>query len=197
MDRSITAAEEKKALRLWAREKLAGETEAQLRASDRALFAAFLALPQVQRADTLFLFWGIPGREPETQHLVHELTAMGKRVGLPRMLPGGGLEVRQFVPGLPMVSASFGIREPSLQAPLLAAEDIRLALIPAVCYDRQGFRLGFGGGYYDRWLARFSGETVGLCRECLLQQRLPREAHDLPVQTVLTEKRRITGGIEA
>lgn len=197
MDRSITAAEEKKALRLWVREKLASRTEEQLRASDRALFAAFLALPQVQRADTLFLFWGIPGREPETQSLVRRLTAMGKRVGLPRMLPGGELEIRRFVPGLPMVPASFGIQEPSAQAPLLAAEDIRLALIPAVCYDRQGFRLGYGGGYYDRWLARFAGETVGLCRECLLQQRLPREAHDLPVQTVLTERRRITGGAQA
>ncbi len=197
MDRSITAAEEKKTLRLRAREKLACQTEEQLRAGDRALFAAFLALPQVGRADTLFLFWGIPGREPETGLLVRELTAMGKRVGLPRMLPGGRLEVRQFVPGAPMVSAAFGIQEPSAQAPLLAAEEIQLALIPAVCYDRQGFRLGFGGGYYDRWLARFAGETVGLCRECLLQRRLPREAHDLPVQTVLTEIRRITGGVEA
>ena len=188
MDRSITAAEEKKALRLWAREKLAGETEAQLRASDRALFAAFLALPQVQRADTLFLFWGIPGREPGTQHLVHELAAMGKRVGLPRMLPGGGLEVRQFVPGLPMVSASFGIQEPSPHAPLLAAEDIRLALIPAVCYDRQGFRLGFGGGYYDRWLADSSGFRVGLCRGLVLQDRVPTEAHDSRVDLLLTER---------
>ena len=77
--------------------------------SDRALFDRFLSLPQVQAADTMFLFWGIPGREPETERLVRELTRQGKRVGLPRMLPGHQMEVRQFDPRIPMKQAAFGI----------------------------------------------------------------------------------------
>ena len=60
--------------------------------------------------------------------------------------------------------------------------------MPAVCYDRRGYRLGFGGGYYDRWLAGFSGFRVGLCRGLVLQDRVPTEAHDSRVDLLITEQ---------
>ena len=66
--------------------------------------------------------------------------------------------------------------------------EIDLALVPAVCYDRRGYRLGFGGGYYDRWLADFSGFRVGLCRGLVLQDRVPTEAHDSRVDLLITEQ---------
>ena len=53
------------------------------------------------------------------------------------------------------------------------------------CYDREGYRLGFGGGYYDRWLAGCSGWKVGLCRAALLQDRLPRGPYDIPVLSLI------------
>ena len=106
------------------------------------------------------------------------------------MLPGRQMEVRLYEPDRPLVPASFGILEPLADAPLLARPDIDLALVPAVCYDRSGFRLGFGGGYYDRWLSGFSGFTVGLCRDCVLQDRVPTEDHDCRVDLLLTETRR-------
>lgn len=187
MSGSSTIAEAKKALRTQLRREMAALTPEQLAESDRALFARFLSLPQVREADTLFLFWGIPGREPETEQLVRELTRQGKRVGLPRMLPGHQMEVRQFDPHIPMKQAAFGIWEPTQEMPLLEKGEIGLALIPAVCYDRRGYRLGFGGGYYDRWLEHFSGRTVGLCRAALLQDRVPIEAHDSRVEVLLTE----------
>jgi len=65
--------------------------------------------------------------------------------------------------------------------------EIDLILVPALCYDRRRFRLGQGGGYYDRYLANYRGRTVGLCRDLVLQDALPREATDLPVGLVLTE----------
>ena len=176
-------------MRARVRQETAALTRQACQESDRALFARFLSLPQVQQADTLFLFWGIPGREPETEQLVRELTQKGKRVGLPRMLPGHQMEVRQFDPRIPLKQASFGIWEPSEEAPLLEKRDLALALIPAVCYDRLGYRLGFGGGYYDRWLEDFSGRTVGLCRGVLLQERVPVEAHDARVEVLLTEEK--------
>lgn len=163
-----------------------------LRESDRALFEAFLALPQVEEASSLFLFWGIPGREPETEMLVRSLAAQGKRVGLPRMLPERGMEVRLFQPEVPMAQVSFGIWEPPESATLLKREEIQVALVPAVCYDRDRYRLGFGGGYYDRWLSGFQGFTVGLCRECVLQPQVPREAHDQRVDLLLTEMHRFS-----
>ena len=191
MSASSTAAESKRALRQAVRAHLAALTPQELQGSDRALFSAFLSLPQVREAQTLFLFWGIPGREPETQMLVRTLTAQGKQVGLPRMLPGHQMEVRLYRPELPLVQAPFGIWEPPEAAPLLERDAIHLALVPAVCYDRAGYRLGFGGGYYDRWLSGFGRFTVGLCRDCVLQTQVPRESHDRRVDLLLTETQRL------
>ena len=188
MTGSSTSAEAKQALRKTLLARLSALSPEERRASDGVLFSAFLALPQAEEADALFLFWGVPGREPETERLVRALTARGKRVGLPRMLPGRGMEVRLFQPEVPLVRAPFGLWEPPEDAPLLDKSSIQLALVPAVCYDRAGYRLGFGGGYYDRWLADFSGFTAGLCRGRVLQDRVPREPHDRRVDLVLTEE---------
>ena len=97
------------------------------------------------------------------------------------------MEVRRYDPDRPLVKASFGISEPGEDCPLLDRGDIGLVLVPAVCYDRLGYRLGFGGGYYDRWLEGFSGVKVGLCREAVLREAVPTEAHDAKVDILLTE----------
>lgn len=178
---------EKRELRRQVRARLAALTPEELRRSDDALFARFLALPQVEAAKTVFAFWGIPGKEPDTARLVGELVRRGKGVGLPRMLPEHRMEVRLFDPDRPLTEAPFGISEPGEDCPLVRREDIDLVLVPALCYDRRGFRLGFGGGYYDRWLAGFAGATVGLCREAVLQERVPVEGHDARVDFLLTE----------
>lgn len=178
---------EKKELRRRVREELSALSRAELIRSDDALFARFLALPQVEEAKTIFAFWGIPGKEPDTSRLIGELVRRGKTVGLPRMLPGHRMEVRRFDPDRPLVKASFGISEPEEDCPLLDREDIDLVLVPAVCYDGCGYRLGFGGGYYDRWLEGFSGVKVGLCRGAVLREAVPIEAHDARVDLLLTE----------
>lgn len=178
---------EKKELRRRVREELSALSRSELVRSDDALFARFLALPQVEAAQTIFAFWGIPGKEPDTSRLIGELVKRGKTVGLPRMLPEHRMEVRRYDPDRPLVKASFGISEPGEDCPLLDRENIGLVLVPAVCYDRLGYRLGFGGGYYDRWLEGFSGVKVGLCRGAVLQKAVPTEAHDAKVDILLTE----------
>jgi len=183
----FTTAEEKAFLRRQVRRELAQLTREEREASDTALFARFLALPEVEAARTIFAFWGIPEKEPDTFRLIAALTARGKEIGLPRMLPGHRMEVRRYDPARPLVSVSFGILEPDEGCPILSKEDIDLVLVPGVCYDRRGYRLGFGGGYYDRWLADFPGYRVGLCREIALQDRVPTEVHDSRVDRLLTE----------
>ncbi len=179
--------QEKKELRRRIRQQLSQLPPHQVQLEDDAMFARFLSLPQVERAQVIFAFWGIPGREPETGRLVEELTRRGKRVGLPRMLPEHRMEVRLYDPHIPLRSVSFGILEPGEDCPLIPPEEVDLALVPAVCYDRQGYRLGFGGGYYDRWLEQFFGERVGLCRSCLLQSKVPVQDHDSRVNILITE----------
>ncbi len=180
--------DQKKDLRRRIRETLAALDPEARRASDQALFERFLALPQVVAAQTIFLFYGV-GIEPDTKQLLAPLLAAGKKVALPRILPERRMEAR--VVGAPGGDALrigvLAIPEPSEDCPLLRPGEIDLILVPALCCDRAGYRLGQGGGYYDRYLSTYQGATVALCREIVLQERLPREEHDWPVQVLITE----------
>ena len=189
---TITA-EKKVQLRIRIRTQLADLSPAQRTVQDNALFSAFLALPEIAQADTLFLFCGTE-TEPDTAKLFLPLLEQGKRICLPRMRPERQMEVRQYCPDRPLVKHPFGILEPDDCCPLVPKNEIALVLVPALCYDRNGFRLGMGGGYYDRWLVHFSGVTVGLCRQELLQDALPVEPHDRPVDVVLTPSQTIRIG---
>ena len=105
----------------------------------------------------------------------------------PRMLSGNRLECCVVQNHTSLVPGKFGILEPSQDCLIIAPDEIDLIVVPAVCYDRNGYRLGRGGGYYDRLLGKKTGETVGLCRERFVQDSVPRETHDVRVGTVVTE----------
>ena len=156
--------------------------------SDRLLREQFLALDAVERAHTLLLFYGM-GYEVDTRPLLDALRARGKRVLLPRCLPGHRMEARQYDPAR-LQQHRYGMWEPDETCPVVEQGEIDLILVPALCYDRQGRRMGRGGGFYDRYLADFGGVTVGLCRSALLCEAVPTDPWDRPVQCVLTERGR-------
>ena len=140
MTSTITA--EKAALRRRVRAYLEG-------LSPDALFARFLSLPQVEAADTLLLYHGM-GAEPDTARLFPALWARGKRLCLPRCLPGHGMEARLIRPDSALVPHRLGMLEPGEDCPPVDRVDIGLALVPGLAFDRSGGRLGQGGGFYDR-----------------------------------------------
>ena len=181
-----TTTAEKDALRRRIRARLRALSPQALRESDQALFARFLALPQVAAADTLLLYHGMRA-EPDTARLLPALWAMGKQVCLPRCLPGHGMEARLVRPDSVLRRHPYGMLEPGEDCPPADKAAIALVLVPGLAFDRSGGRLGQGGGFYDRWLADYSGCTVALCRSALLLERVPREPHDVEVRLVVTE----------
>lgn len=152
-----------------------------------ALFERFLALPEVAGADTVLVFYGT-GREPDTVPLIQALLERGKRVALPVVLPHRGMETRQVLDLDRLVPNRFGIPEPEPGAPLVPKGEIGAALVPHLMVDREGYRLGWGGGYYDRWLVDFPGFTVCVCRPGRLVEHMPREEFDVPVKLVLIDE---------
>ncbi len=178
---------EKTVLRVQLRKLLSDLTSAQMQESDQALFHALLSLPELEQANTISVFWGITGLEPDTSQLIPQLLERGKTVCLPRIISDYGLELRRYTADCPMARSTFGIMEPTIECPLVSRESIDLVIVPALCYDRRGYRLGYGGGYYDRWLTDYTGVTVGMCRDLVIQDQLPSEDHDQPVHIVVTE----------
>src|SRR5699024_11592202 len=71
-----------------------------------------------------------------------------------------------------------------LKCKILDKRDIDLIIVPGVVFNKAGYRIGFGGGYYDRFLASFQGETAALVSTLQFISSLPVEAHDVPVHTV-------------
>lgn len=177
---------EKMQLREAVRGQMAAWSRQQLDDSDDLLFQSFLALPLIKKAKTVLLYYGI-GPEPHTGRLITQLLTAGKKLCLPRCLPKRQMEARLVTSIEGMSPGAFGIPEPTPLHPLLPKEEIDLILVPALCLDRQGYRLGQGGGYYDRYLVDYKGQSLAFCRELLLKERLPRGFFDLPVSMVLTE----------
>ena len=148
-------------------------------------------LPEYRRA-TWVLGYAPFRREPDIRPLIERALAAGKRVAMPRCVTAdhtlGFYEIRSWAE---LETGSYGIAEPP------AEEERRwqptadaVCFVPALGYDNDGYRLGYGGGYYDRFLPTFAGVSVGLCpSECLT--KLPREINDRPVTAVVTERGRI------
>ena len=195
--------EQKAALRRVIRAQMKALAPEERRRSDEALFTRFLSLPAVERSDTLLLYCGM-GAEPDTLRLLPRLAARGKRLLLPRCADAPGImDARVCDPSLPLVRHRYGMLEPGPDRPVVPPGGIDLILVPGLAFDRLGYRLGQGGGCYDRWLADYAGQgggyydrylpqtgafTVALCRSCFLLDAVPREVHDAPVDLVLTEE---------
>lgn len=187
MPSTITA--EKAALRRSVKE--IHLTREEQRASDRLLFQRFLSLPQLTDHPSIFLYYGV-GAEPDTVQLLEPLALMGKALFLPCCLPGRQMEARQYRGEGHLIPGPFGIPQPDTECPAVNPKDLSLILLPGLCFDVHGFRLGHGGGYYDRYLAGSDGFTVALCRDKLLFPALPVEKHDRPVDLILTESRSLS-----
>ena len=185
--------EVKKILRQQMREAMAEMTEQEKAWSDQELVSAFLAHPKLDEANTVMLYYGV-GQEIATADLIQTLLDQGKTVCLPKCLPEHQMEAR-IIQGLDELEPdAYGIPAPKDACPVLEREKIDLILVPGLCFDSKGNRLGQGGGYYDRWLEHFNGFRVGMCRNAVLQDKVPTEPHDSRVDLLLTETERIVCG---
>jgi 5-formyltetrahydrofolate cyclo-ligase len=134
-------------------------------------------------------------REVQTAGIISAARDAGKGLALPRV-DGEKLVFHEIVHDGPrsphLIRHVLGMEEPPPHAPvadLLGSELWRepLVLVPGLAFDRQGYRLGRGRGFYDRFLADLTAETVGVCFECQLVDRVPAESWDARVQYLLTE----------
>ena len=182
-----TIQRQKAALRREAAAAEAALTSSERHLSDAAILRHVLHAPEYRRAGTVFAFVG-RGSEIDTAPLLRQVLADGKRLCVPLCTAPGIMECREVTDLSVLRPGAYRILEPPAEAPLVASTDIDLAIVPCAGASPNGRRLGRGGGYYDRFLAEYAGETLLLCRQALLRPDIPWEAHDILIPAVITEQ---------
>lgn len=148
-----------------------------------ALCRMVLDTDAYRHAQTLYGYLPF-NQEVDLLWLLRQALADGKQVALPKCY---GKEMRFVLISDPaqVRPSSFGAPEPIADAPI-ADDKAALVLVPGLAFDRRGYRIGYGGGYYDRFLSREPDHpTIALCFDFQYFPRLEAEDHDIPVNLVL------------
>ena len=155
---------------------------------DRLICECFINSKLYENAQTLLCYAALKD-EINTDRIIERALKDGKKVALPRCSDLNGNMDFYYIKSLSDLSVgAFGIREPDPTA-CEKVQDFSdcVCLVPALAFDKSGYRLGYGKGYYDRFMKKFIIITVGLCYNESLRDTLPVEKHDESVDYIATE----------
>lgn len=155
---------------------------------DRAITENVLQSALYRDAACVFCYVST-AEEIDTRAILEAALRDGKTVCVPLCGKGGSMSARKITALSDLQAGHYGILEPSDTAQEIAPTAVDLILAPALACDREGYRLGYGGGYYDRFLARTSAVCAALCAETRLVNALPAEPFDRRCGYIFTEGR--------
>ena len=181
-DRQESLEQAKRALRGRMKDLRARE-----RGGDGAIAANFFSLPETAGKERFFVYMSF-GTEADTMPVIEGLFARGKSVLLPRV-EGRDMRAVPYEKGAPLRAGAYGIQEP-LGPPAAAAPQV--VVLPLLAADERGGRLGYGGGYYDRYLTGMSEKTplkVGYCYDFQVVEDACAGLLDVPLDVIVTDKR--------
>lgn len=189
-----TAALEKQRLReehLAAREALSEQERSVL---DNRITQKLLATSEYAEATTVLTYVSVSS-EVSTRMFIECALRDGKTVAVPRCLPGHCLEFVAIASLEQLVAAPFNLLEPAKELPAVTEDQKNnsICIVPALLVDIKGYRLGYGAGFYDRFLSTYPGKKICLAyQQNLSQTMLPHTAFDVAVDLVITESEVLT-----
>lgn len=156
---------------------------------DKELTQKFLSLDEYKNCDTLFAFVSMP-IECDTSMIIDNALLDNKHVALPKCKNKSGIMDFYFINSKDdLKKGMYSIFEPdSDKCKLVTDFSHGLCLVPGLCFDFQGYRLGFGKGYYDRFLNDFGGTSIGICYSRYVEKSLPHGIFDKYTDILVTEK---------
>lgn len=135
-------------------------------------------------------------RKPEvnTKRIIEYAWELGKRVVVPKCHPKTKTMTFHAITTFDQLEVVYyGLKEPILTETVeVTKNEIDLMIVPGLIFMKNGYRLGFGGGYYDRYLANYRGKKLALAFDIQLAEYLPIESYDIPVDTIITNKEVLT-----
>lgn len=151
----------------------------------KKICAGILSLDEIKRAETVFCYVSF-GTEVGTHGLINALIGENKRVCVPKTYKDGNMVAVKIDSLSHLERSAFGVLEPS-DGKIVEKVSVDIVIIPALCYDKLGYRLGYGKGFYDRYLKDYGGVKIGICPdECIVQSVYP-ERHDVCADIIVTQ----------
>lgn len=166
-------------------------SESETAVKNSAITEKLLSLAKVQSAELILPFVSAKG-EVGTREFIARCFDAGKAVAVPRCIDGSNMEFCVIHTFDDLEKGMYGIDEPKEYCEVIKAENAEnsVLIVPALCFDTKGYRLGYGKGYYDRFISRYSGFTVGVCYSEFITDDIPIDEYDRCVDIVITEKQK-------
>ena len=126
--------------------------------------------------------------EVDTRPLIEAAWQAGKRIVVPKCIQATReMDFRLLTSFSQLETVYMNLLEPIVEETVAVEKDaIDLQIVPGVVFSNEGYRIGFGGGYYDRYLSDYKGKTLSLAFDCQIGRTVPVEGHDIPVHTIFT-----------
>lgn len=158
-------------------------------ANDAAITKKLLDFDKVRNAGVV-LPYVATGYEVDTSGFISECIRLGKIVAVPRCKDERNMEFCVMTSFSDLEKGMYGIYEPKEYCTVLDAQSIAdsVLIVPGLCFNNAGFRLGYGKGYYDRFISRYKGYSIGICYNDFLTDDIPTNEYDRPVDTVITDR---------
>ena len=176
----------KKEFRRALRGRIAEQDEAYLEESDRKICRVLSGLDEIKNAKEIFAYWSVKN-EVGTHEFIESCLKTGKKVFLPVSYPGGSMSFVRLTDTEHMRNGLYGLPIPPEGAEEAEPDETAVIIVPALTFDEKGFRMGQGGGYYDRWLTGRRVFSIGLARDALICPEVPTAPHDRKVDCVVSE----------
>lgn len=187
--RPIDIRKYKQELRLRCREKRTGMESEVKSKLDKSIADNVRRLKEYRPAKTLLIYMSTP-IEVDTIRIIENAWDDGKKVAVPRCIPDSRDMEFHYIDSLDCLSpGTFSVLEPDPELPIVTDFSGCLMIVPGMQFDMKGYRIGYGKGYYDRYMVRFTGISAGICYSDELKPFMYHGRYDQSVDIVVTDKR--------
>jgi 5-formyltetrahydrofolate cyclo-ligase len=155
---------------------------------DELIFNNIINCPWFLEAKVIFSYVSFE-KEVDTHRIIKHAFSLGKKVCVPKVISRAKGMKALYIESLEeLTKGKMGILEPSESKEALAIDDIDMAIVPGVAFDNSGGRLGYGGGFYDRFFIDAKVKKIALAYEFQILKAVPKEKHDILMDKIITEK---------
>lgn len=141
-----------------------------------------------KKADKVFCYCAT-GCEVGTEEIIRNALSDKKKVALPKCTDKYGNMTFYYISSFDdLIEGMYGIPEPDTGFKADTSDSGSVCIVPGLAFDLKGYRLGYGKGYYDRFLETFDGVSVGVCFEACLTEAVPADKFDMKVNYIITDK---------